>query len=188
MCTYNAGLRGDPISACTLFPPPKPVEIDIDPCDPNPCGPNNQHREINGICVCSCLPSYLGTPPAGRPECVVSSDQSQVKACVNQKCVDPCPGVCGNNAKCQVTNHNPVCQCPPGYQGDPFSQCSYIKRQVYLTYLQKNLQDHKTNNENHEIPLNPTSLHSRYKLGFQVLILIHHCQSSENHLSQIITT
>ena len=114
--------------------------------------------------------------------------QCSVKACVNQKCVDPCPGVCGNNARCQVTNHNPVCQCPPGYQGDPSSQCSYIKRQVYLTYLQKNLQDHKTNNENHEIPLNPTCLHSRYKLGLQVLILIHHCQSSENPLSQIITT
>ena len=145
VCTCNTGFRGDPISACTLFPPPKPVEIDIDPCDPNPCGPNNQHREINDICVRSRLPSYLGTPPACRPECVVSSDHSQVKACVNQKCVDPCPGVCGNNARCQVTNHNPVCQCPPGYQGDPFSQCSHIKRQVYLTYLQKNLQDHKTN-------------------------------------------
>ena len=125
ICTCNRGYEGDPISACTLIPP-APVVVDTDPCDPNPCGPNSQHREINGVCVCSCLPAYQGTPPACRPECVVSSDCSHLTACINQKCVDPCPGVCGNNARCQVTNHNPVCQCPPGFTGDPFSQCTKV--------------------------------------------------------------
>lgn len=65
----------------------------------------------------------MGTPPSCRPECASSSECSLDKACINQKCVDPCPGVCGRNARCQVTNHNPICSCSPGFRGDPFVQC-----------------------------------------------------------------
>ena len=28
---------------------------------------------------------------------------------MQQKCRDPCPGLCGANAECRVTNHNPIC-------------------------------------------------------------------------------
>jgi hypothetical protein len=66
---------------------------------------------------------YIGTPPSCRPECVVSADCPQDKACLNQKCKDPCPGTCGQNARCQVVNHNPICSCPPGHTGDPFNRC-----------------------------------------------------------------
>lgn len=58
-----------------------------------------------------------------RPECMVSTDCSQDKTCINQKCVDPCPGTCGLNARCQIVNHNPICSCQNGYTGDPFIQC-----------------------------------------------------------------
>lgn len=58
-----------------------------------------------------------------RPECMISADCALDKACVNSKCQDPCPGTCGLNARCIVTNHNPICSCTPGFTGDPFVRC-----------------------------------------------------------------
>lgn len=95
----------------------------INPCNPSPCGPNSQCREANGQAVCSCLPNYIGSPPGCRPECVVSTECTSTKACINQKCGDPCVGVCGLNTKCQVVNHSPICTCNPGHTGDPFTRC-----------------------------------------------------------------
>lgn len=37
--------------------------------------------------------------------------------------MDPCPGTCGLGARCVVINHNPICSCPPGQEGDPFNKC-----------------------------------------------------------------
>ena len=93
------------------------------PCKPSPCGSFSQCRVVNGHAVCSCQANYVGTPPSCKPECVVSTECVQDKACVNQKCVDPCPGACGLNARCQVVNHNPICSCGPGFTGDPFTRC-----------------------------------------------------------------
>lgn len=95
----------------------------INPCIPSPCGPYSQCRDVNNNAVCSCIINYVGSPPACRPECTVSSECSLDKACVNQKCVDPCRGTCGQNARCHVTNHNPICSCSVGYTGDPFVRC-----------------------------------------------------------------
>lgn len=106
----------------------------VNPCQPSPCGPNSQCREINDQAVCSCLPKYLGSPPGCRPECVLSSECHQTKACDNQKCIDPCPGVCGTNSICRVNNHSPICSCKNGYIGDPFTRCNPIPRKwKYLT-------------------------------------------------------
>lgn len=102
--------------------------ITVNPCNPSPCGPNSQCREINGQAVCSCVPGYLGSPPGCRPECVVNSDCNLNEACSNQKCRDPCPGTCGVGARCQVINHNPICSCPPRYSGDPFLRCIPIRK------------------------------------------------------------
>lgn len=104
------------------------IEEKGDPCRPSPCGPNSQCRDVNGQGVCSCLPGYQGSPPGCRPECVVSSECPQNRACNNQKCTDPCIGTCGLNAKCQVINHSPICTCTQGYTGDPFSRCQPIPR------------------------------------------------------------
>lgn len=93
------------------------------PCQPSPCGPNSQCRENNGQAICSCLPNYMGTPPGCRPECTVSSECALDKACISQKCQDPCPGVCGVHSKCVVHNHSPICSCADGYTGDPFTLC-----------------------------------------------------------------
>jgi hypothetical protein len=104
------------------------VIVPGDPCIPSPCGPNSQCREVNGQSVCSCLPNYIGSPPGCRPECVVSSECPQNRACVNLKCVDPCPGTCGVNARCEVINHSPICSCNQGFTGDPFTRCFTIAR------------------------------------------------------------
>jgi hypothetical protein len=104
------------------------------PCQPSPCGPNSQCREINDQAVCSCVPGFIGSPPSCRPECITSSECGQNEACVNQKCRDPCPGTCGVGAKCNVINHNPICSCPPRYTGDPFSRC-YPERKLALKFL-----------------------------------------------------
>ena len=98
--------------------------IEEDPCNPNPCGPNtNPPRNIGDRCQCTCLPGMIGSPPNCRPECIINADCPTDKACINKKCQDPCPGLCGLNAKCNVRNHVPICICLPGFIGDPFSQC-----------------------------------------------------------------
>lgn len=103
-----------------IAPTPRPEN----PCLPSPCGPNSQCRVVNDQAVCSCLPDYIGSPPSCRPECIVNSECALDKACVNQKCADPCPNTCGLGAQCTTKNHSPICACPPGFTGDPFTRCS----------------------------------------------------------------
>jgi hypothetical protein len=103
------------------FDPPKTPYRN--PCVPSPCGPNSQ-CQVNGESPsCSCLSTYIGSPPNCRPECSINSDCPSNKACINEKCRDPCPGSCGISADCHVTNHIPICTCIQGYTGDPFTNC-----------------------------------------------------------------
>ena len=127
MCSCPEGLTGDPFSYCRPIPadPPKPPQPPSNPCYPDPCGHNAQCREANSIGICACLPEYQGDPITGcRPECVSPAECPSDKTCVNRKCVDPCPGVCGQNAQCRAINHNPVCDCLPGFVGDPYRRCT----------------------------------------------------------------
>lgn len=126
ICTCPPGTTGDPFNQCRELPPTTTARIN--PCIPSPCGPNSQCRDINNQAVCSCLPSYIGSPPQCRPECVVNSECAADRACINQKCVDPCPNTCGIDAQCSVKNHNPICACPPGFTGDPFARCTRIRK------------------------------------------------------------
>lgn len=102
---------------------PAPV---TNPCVPSPCGEFAQCNDQNGVAVCKCLPNYYGNPPSCRPECTTNSDCSNTKACVNERCVDPCPGACGLNTVCNVINHRPNCACRSGYEGDAFVRCQPI--------------------------------------------------------------
>ena len=97
------------------------------PCYPGKCGSNAQCRVHNDIGVCSCLPEHFGNPyESCKPECVVNSDCVKSKGCERNKCVDPCPGVCGYRAECRVHDHVAMCFCLTGYRGDPFMACSPI--------------------------------------------------------------
>lgn len=95
-------------------------------CYPSPCGANSECREYDNRPVCSCLPGMLGAPPNCRPECLIHADCPTRLACLQSKCRDPCTGSCGFNARCTVINHQPVCSCEPGYQGDPFNGCNAV--------------------------------------------------------------
>lgn len=100
------------------------------PCFPSPCGPNSECRDIDSRPVCSCMSGMLGIPPNCRPECVIHQDCPSYLACVNNKCRDPCAGSCGMNAQCITQNHRPICNCLPGYEGDPFSGCNLIQGRI----------------------------------------------------------
>lgn len=116
-----------------VAPTPNPVveestlrPIPPNPCTPSPCGPNSQCQAVSGQAQCGCVSGMIGTAPNCRPECVLSSDCTSNRACINQKCVDPCPGVCAPNAECRVVSHSPVCSCVAGYTGDAFRNCRPI--------------------------------------------------------------
>lgn len=117
-----------------------------DPCVPSPCGPFSQCRDVGGTAQCSCLPRYYGSPPQCHPECTINADCSPLLACINERCIDPCPGSCGINAQCKVVNHVPNCFCPDRYTGDPFTNCypkpgnaptfsSFFTKSVFRNYL-----------------------------------------------------
>lgn len=117
-------MTGDPFFGCSQEP--IQIEMDSSPCSPSPCGVNAECKERQNAGSCTCIEGYIGNPYEGcRPECVVNTDCSSNRACLNNKCVDPCPGSCGSNAICQVVSHAPICTCIPGYTGDPFKYCIY---------------------------------------------------------------
>lgn len=120
-----------------FFTAPMPTEpIRSDPCVPSPCGSFSQCRDIGGVPACTCLINYIGQPPNCRPECTINSECSSNMACINEKCRDPCPGSCGFGARCMVTNHIPICNCPEGYTGNPFENCNLqaICKQTLATW------------------------------------------------------
>ena len=72
------------------------------------------------------MPGYRGNSPNCHPECYTSSDCAQYHTCINNKCVDPCPGKCGLNAECLAAQHRAMCQCLDGFTGNPYSFCKNI--------------------------------------------------------------
>lgn len=123
-CVCIDGYVGNAFAQCEaktqiVIPQERPT-----PCVPSPCGANAQCREQNGAGSCSCIADYIGNPYEGcRPECILNSDCPSNQACIQNKCKDPCPGTCGQNAECHVLNHLPSCTCRSGFTGDPFSYC-----------------------------------------------------------------
>lgn len=106
---------------------PAPIE---DECI---CGPNTDCR--NGICHCK--PEYFGDPNIGcRPECVLNTDCSSNRACIRNKCTDPCPNTCGQGAECYVAQHTAMCTCPTGTDGNAFISCKPIAGNLMSTIVE----------------------------------------------------
>lgn len=124
MCSCQDGYSGDAFTSCF----PKREKEPLDPCNPTPCGSNARCKMFkNGAAACICEIGYFGNPyEACRPECVINADCPFNKACLKNKCEDPCPGVCGASATCEVINHVPSCNCAPGYTGNPYAYCHII--------------------------------------------------------------
>lgn len=104
----------------------------VNPCAPSPCGPYSECRNINGQASCACLSTYIGTAPNCRPECSVNPECPTNQACIQRKCRNPCDGVCGVGAICNVIRHTPTCSCPSGLTGDPFIVCRPIPQEGKL--------------------------------------------------------
>ena len=114
-----------------MIPPPKIEESTLtslppNPCVPTPCGPNSVCQVVSNQAQCGCQANMIGTAPNCRPECLVGSDCSSSLSCINNRCIDPCPGTCAPNAECRVINHSPTCNCLTGYSGNGFDMCRPI--------------------------------------------------------------
>ena len=114
-----------------MITPPKIEEstlkpLPLNPCVPSPCGPNSICQVVSNQAQCGCQANMIGTAPNCRPECLLGSDCSSSLSCINNRCVDPCPGTCASNAECRVINHSPTCNCLTGYTGNGFDLCQPI--------------------------------------------------------------
>ena len=110
-----------------IVDPPRPEN----PCVPSPCGPNAECQVRGDTFACSCMQNYVGVPPNCRPECTINPECPPHLACMQQRCRNPCDGICGVNAQCSVVNHNAVCSCNDNYRGDPFSLCQPAPKGKY---------------------------------------------------------
>lgn len=120
-CTCLPGYEGDPFIRCAkekIF-----ESTPKSPCELNPCGPFSICRENAGTATCSCKEGYFGAPPNCGPECTINEDCPNNKACVRERCIDPCLGSCGPNAECRAMNHLAICTCLQGYRGNSFEGC-----------------------------------------------------------------
>lgn len=99
-----------------VSPHTKPISLDINECETNPCGPNTVCKDTVGSFVCSCKDSYTGDPFRG---------------CVD---VDECATLdkpCGAYAICENAAPGYNCLCPQGYRANPSPQIAC--EQVRLT-------------------------------------------------------
>ncbi len=70
-------------------------------------------------------------------ECQQDSDCRQNQACQAHQCENPCHipyDPCGEAAECHTIVHKAVCQCPPGWAGNPHEEC-YQRRSAIRTRL-----------------------------------------------------
>ena len=97
-------------------------------CDSLKCGPHAVCLANNHVAQCQCPPGpYAGDP--NDPEsgcktvpCVYNIDCPPTQLCnrLTHTCYDVCEeDSCGHNAVCIAEDHHPVCQCPPGFRGNP---------------------------------------------------------------------
>ncbi|KAK0179436.1 hypothetical protein PV327_005188 [Microctonus hyperodae] len=56
-------------------------------------------------------------------KCESDKDCSKIHQCIGSECLNPCPGSCGIEALCYVTNQTISCECPRCYVGDPHKKC-----------------------------------------------------------------
>jgi hypothetical protein len=134
-CICFDDYTGDARSGCYEIPKQDPIPLN--PCAPSPCGLNSQCRQsVNNHAVCSCLPDMRGSPPNCVPECTTNSHCELSRSCINTLCVDPCAAnpCARDNSRCTVQNHNAICKCLSGFEGDPFFECRPIKCKVFLFF------------------------------------------------------
>ena len=150
-CTNNAVCQNGECLCRPGFTAAGTLCLDVDECRTSPgvCGPNAVCQNTLGSYSCACPPSFVGSPPAvgcSEPcQGVTCSQHAYCKAeekdayCVCEDgwtydpqniaagCIDVnecgAPGTCGENAICTNLPGSHVCQCKPGYTGNPLVRC-----------------------------------------------------------------
>ncbi|XP_059097864.1 uncharacterized protein LOC131892120 [Tigriopus californicus] len=77
-------------------------------------------------------------------ECLVNEDCPRSEYCNQKKfqCEDPCNlNVCGKGSECKVQLNRPVCYCPMGFEGSPYSECTKIPSRVGLRFRRSTFVD-----------------------------------------------
>ena len=111
-CSCPDGYTGNPQIACTR-------------CKYHPIA-----RNVNTFCLMLTNEKFflvgLPVPPEVPVGCASDDDCPEYTACRNRKCINPCAldKPCAPSAICKVVNHNPVCTCPNGFIGSPYTRCS----------------------------------------------------------------
>lgn len=84
----------------------------------------------NHRAACKCRPTFSGDPfsRCEAVECQMDVDCPQDRACLNQRCINPCADTtnppCAPNAICYVRNHATGCRCPDYLPvGNPLAYC-----------------------------------------------------------------
>lgn len=102
------------------------------PCMSSQCGPHSEctaDKLNNDGYSCQCLPNFIGTPPNCKPECQSNDECETHMACHDRVCKNPCINeICSKNAKCTVKMHVPTCECERNYTGNPFIECTPVRK------------------------------------------------------------
>ena len=80
---------------------------------------NVRKQETQTNCSFTILVAPLEVGCSSDDECAFT------QACRNRACINPCAleNPCSSSAECTVSNHRPVCKCPAGFTGDPYTKC-----------------------------------------------------------------
>lgn len=164
VCTCRHGYTGNPFIQCTPAKPLLREECyeDADcpsklacfdhhcenPCSkPNVCGIDQSCSVLDTLplrtVICKC-PADMITDHTGKcttlkiekAQCQRDSDCDDPDKCLRGYCVLACRiEQCGINALCKSQSHNALCTCAPGYEGNPYSECSSIPKTPNITYV-----------------------------------------------------
>lgn len=103
----------------------------INPCIlSDPCAREAECFGSNHKANCKCPSGYSGDPfvRCERLECYSHQDCPNDKACLENRCVNPCSPIanppCAHNAECYPQNHAASCVCPENLpEGNPLAYC-----------------------------------------------------------------
>lgn len=128
ICRCIENTIGNPYDRC-VYPTHEESEPKLS-CGEKICGENTDCSQRGKVFKCVCKKDFYGDALIGcHPECRINSDCPFDKACMRNKCVNPCnENICGLRATCEVRNHRGVCSCRPGLTGNAYLECSEISR------------------------------------------------------------
>ena len=151
VCTCPPGTTGNPTVVCSAILIDSHTTLgpiaDFIPFDPdNPIIPNHDPSPTQYPPTAIHPTPYPQDPEIPRPrpppilpQVIVAcenNDNCEVdNNCLNKLCYDVCTlGICGDDARCAVQNHRPVCTCPPGTTGNPLQECKAMSTDIPIIF------------------------------------------------------